>query len=225
MDAGHGRLLTHSSWERKPYFCPHAAHGGNGRFFTEAEAFGEFSWNEDDEMMVYQEAAAAIISGTRDMDEAVRSIAKSTKSSTDKVRERLSTMVAAAKATAAEKAAERAQERAAKKAAEDAAKAEKAAAKKAERDAKAAAKGEPKAPRVLKEQVPPTEFAAVRDRLGLKNGEVAKAIGRSPSRATELTRSLGGSRDIFDSFVVDVERFAAEKAEAAAKAAAETPAE
>ena len=37
VDATHGPLLGWPN-DRHGFFCPHSAHGGNGRFFTTAEA-------------------------------------------------------------------------------------------------------------------------------------------------------------------------------------------
>jgi len=37
VDAAHGRLLDWPT-DRHGFFCPHTAHGGNGAFFTTAEA-------------------------------------------------------------------------------------------------------------------------------------------------------------------------------------------
>lgn len=41
--------------------------------------------------------------------------------------------------------------------------------------------------------VPPEKFAEVRDKAGAKNIELARALGVSPTRVTELTRTKGGT--------------------------------
>lgn len=194
MDESHGRLLDHTDWPDR-WWCPANAHGGNGRFFTTAEAQGAFVMEDEDEMMVYESAARAIISGSRDMDEAVKSIAKSTKTSTDKVRERLNLMVKVAE--------EQNEERAEAREAVEKAKAEKP---KRERKAK-----EPKAPRTPVERLDPALFAEVRDRLGLRNGECAIAMGLSASRMTEFTKTKGGTQAQYDAWVGALEAFAASK--------------
>lgn len=46
--------------------------------------------------------------------------------------------------------------------------------------------------RTLK-HVPPEDFARERDKVGAKNAEIAEALGVSPTRVTELTRTKGGT--------------------------------
>lgn len=41
--------------------------------------------------------------------------------------------------------------------------------------------------------VPPEDFARARDRVGAKNVEIARELGVSPTRVTELTRTKGGT--------------------------------
>ena len=48
-------------------------------------------------------------------------------------------------------------------------------------------------PRKTLTHVPPEEFAAVRDKAGAKNIELARAMGVSPTRMTELTKTKGGT--------------------------------
>lgn len=48
--------------------------------------------------------------------------------------------------------------------------------------------------------VEPSEFARVRDELGLSNKNVSEAIGRTLSRVSELTNSKGASQLIFEDY-------------------------
>lgn len=41
--------------------------------------------------------------------------------------------------------------------------------------------------------VPPEQFAGLRDKAGVKNIELAREMGVSPTRVTELTRTKGGT--------------------------------
>lgn len=47
--------------------------------------------------------------------------------------------------------------------------------------------------RKVLEHVQPETFAEIRDKAGVKNVELARELGVSPTRVTELTRTKGGT--------------------------------
>lgn len=201
----HGRLYSKDRGgdPAKGWRCMHSDHGGNGRPFSDEEA-RNYEMKESDVVNILESAARDVVAGKIDLDAAVSRVAKQTKRGSAQVREQINETVMALSAAAGEKAVEQ-------------------AARKEARMAKASTKpGGGKAPR--KEHVEPAEFAAVRDRLGLRNKEVAAALaaagmGATLSRVTELTHSKGSSRDLFGKFVAALE------AHRAANPATEAPAE
>jgi hypothetical protein len=48
--------------------------------------------------------------------------------------------------------------------------------------------------------VPPEKFARLRDRARMTNSAIARTMGVSPTRLTELTRTKGGSERVWDAF-------------------------
>ncbi len=186
MDPRHGRLLDRR--EGGGWFCPHQAHGGNGRRFTETEALAEWAYTEDELNALYASTAQDILAGGTDFDSAANAVAKATKTSGAVVRERLHAMVDAIKGEQEEKAAEKA-----------------AAAEESKKAAKAPKRPRSTGPREKLEHVDPAQFKAVRDELGFSNKEVSEAlaaagVGSTLSRVTELTHSKGGSSRLFEQF-------------------------
>lgn len=57
--------------------------------------------------------------------------------------------------------------------------------------------------------VDPSEFLAVKQELGLSSKECAAAIGRTLSRVSELTKSKGASRAIYENWVAQLNAFRA----------------
>jgi hypothetical protein len=191
VDRRHGRVYDDVSSRPGRWWCGHAAHGGNGRFFTTAEVEGGYERTEEDMTLIYETAARDVVDGTIDLDMAVKKIASQTQERTDRVRERLNTMATIVKDKRA------------------------AAAK---RTATSKPKAKPaRAERVKKEHVEPREFARVRDELGLSNKEVIAALagvvgagpdGPTASRITELTHSKGSSIDLFNLYEPALRRYA-----------------
>ncbi len=74
-------------------------------------------------------------------------------------------------------------------------------------------KAEPKAPKAPRarpptlKHIPPDRFAAIRDKHGLKNRDLAEALGVSPSRVTELTKTKGSTERQFEAFKAAVEQY------------------
>lgn len=58
------------------------------------------------------------------------------------------------------------------------------------------------------EHVDPTQFAALRDELGLSNKQVAEAIGRTLSRVSELTKSQGASINTWQAYEQSLRSYA-----------------
>lgn len=58
--------------------------------------------------------------------------------------------------------------------------------------------------------VDPSEFLKVKTELGLSSKECAAAIGRTLSRVSELTKSKGSSRAIYESWVENLTKYRAE---------------
>lgn len=182
---GHGRLYTvdRGGSPDKGYRCMHSDHGGNGRKWDD-QTIQEYALTEGDIVSILETTARRIAAGEIDIDTATAQVAKVTKRGQAQVREQLEAATATVQAETASKEEARAEAKAV------------AAAKPA---------AEPKAPRAKKEHVEPAEFAAVRDRLGLRNKEVAAALaaagmGATLSRVTELTHSKGSSRDLFTKY-------------------------
>lgn len=177
------------SWDNGRFHCPHDNHGGNGRFFTSAEAAGDYELKESDVTQIYEDAARSIVAGKTDMDNAASQIAKATKRSTAQVRETLATIVDVVNQEAAEKAEK-----------------ESTVAK-----AKASTKAAPKTaktPATKLEHIEPARFAALRDEVfavlpqSKRNSAMAAALaaagqGSTLSRVTELTHSKGATIKTF----------------------------
>lgn len=184
----HGRMFSRDRGgdPAKGWRCMHSDHGGNGLAFSDEET-RTYQITEEDVTHIIESAARDVVSGKIDLDAAVSQVAKQTKRGSAQVREQINETVEAIKAAAETKAAEK-------------------AAEKEERVAKKTAEAKPeKAARPRAEHVEPAEFAAVRDRLGLANKEVAAALaaagmGSTLSRVTELTHSKGSSRQLFEKF-------------------------
>jgi DNA-binding transcriptional regulator YiaG len=165
-------------------FCPHAAHGGNGQYFTQEEADGAYVQKESDVSSVLETTAAKVASGELTMEAAAAQVARITKRSTAQVRELISEGVAAIRDAEAAKA-----------------------------EAKAKVKAAPKVEKGTRAKQPhsePAEFAVVRDRLGMANKEVAAALaaagmGNTLSRVTELTHSKGSSTALLINFTAALE--------------------
>jgi colicin import membrane protein len=183
-------------------------HGANGRFFTDSEARGEITLKESDVAKIYQATAKAVIAGTVTEEVAVKQLANQLQVSADEALEGLRAELARQR-TSAEATAEQKEVVAKRKAAPK----EKVA----------------KGPRVKLEHVEPEEFAAVRDRLGLSNKQVADAlidvVGAKPgepptlSRVTELTHSKGSSRPLFVKYETALVKYAKTHESAASIAA------
>lgn len=191
VDKRHGRLLSgRSSADR--WFCPHSAHGGNGRFFTAAEAEGAYEMTDADTAVVYEAAAKDIVDERISLDTAVKMVAGQTSERTSIVRERLNTMAGVVK-----------DKRTARAAARSAPKAK-------------AAKPAPAA-RTKKEHIEPAAFDAIKQELGLSTKECIAALagvlgagddGPTASRMTELTHSKGSTVDTFNLFEAALRKYA-----------------
>lgn len=205
-NGSHGRLY---SWEgtragTSQWYCPHSDHGGNGKFFTDKEAHGEYELKETDVTVIYEGAARDVIAGKTTLDQAVANVAKQTKMATSQVREAIIIMMDTIKekeTTMAEK---------------------KAAAKTA-----ATAKTAPKAAgeRRRLEHVEGSEFARVRDELGLTNKQAAEAtgdagMGASPTYIYIVTHQ-GSSAKLFEKYEAALKSYAKKHAKEIAAAAKE----
>lgn len=95
VDPSHGRLY---SWDAGgKYFCPHSDHGGNGKFFTEREANGEYELQDQDVSNVFDAAVRDIAAGRTTIDQAVKEVARVTKRSSSSVRESMGVALDVAK--------------------------------------------------------------------------------------------------------------------------------
>lgn len=159
VDNRHGRLYP---WSAGRYLCSHYAHGGNGRIFADEEATGGYDLKERDVQAIYETAAREVVSGQAKEDVVIRDIARQTKNSTAQVREKLHLMMAVVREQERQKEAKMA----------DQAKAKAAKTAKAPKAPKA-----PSEPRQRLEHVEGERFAALRDKYGLTNKQVAQACG------------------------------------------------
>jgi hypothetical protein len=184
------------------YYCPHLAHGANGKFFTFAEANGDYELKEGDVSALIEAAAKDVLSGKITIDVAVRDLAKRTNRTTAQIREALNIMTE----TIEQKDAEKAEQDVAVKAA----RVRKAPAPK---PAKAPATPRAKAAHATGEQ-----FAAARDALGLTNKQAAEAcgeaeanglpkMGKSATYVYILTHE-GASADLLAKFEVALKQYA-----------------
>lgn len=181
----HGRMYSRDRGgdPSHGYRCMHTDHGGNGKAFTDKEASGEYELQENDVTALYESAATEVIAGRTTLDAAVQSVAKTAKRPTAQVREALLIMIDTIKEkdiTMAEK---------------------KAAAAKA-KTAKAAPA--PKGERRRLEHVEGSEFARVRDELGLSNKQAAEATGEAGMGASAtyiyILTHQGSSIKLFEKY-------------------------
>lgn len=210
VDPSHGRLY---SWDRgatrgREFYCPHSAHGGNGKFFSDKEAHGEYELKEGDVAILYETAARDVIAGKTSLDQAVANVAKQSKMATSQVREAITIMIE----TIREKDTDMADK--------------KAAAKTAKKAAPAAAQ------RQRADHTDATEFIRVRDELGLTAKQSALATGEagmgSSSTYIYILTHEGATTELFGKYEAALRSYAkkhakeiaAEKKEADAKAAA-----
>ena len=166
----------------------HAAHGGNGKFFTDKEASGDYEIKENEMSALYESAAREVIAERTTMDQAVQSIAKTTKRSSSQVREALIIMIDTIK----EKSTTMADKKAAAKTAKT----------------KPAVKGE----RRRLEHVDGAEFARVRDELGLTNKQAAEATGEAGMGASAtyvyILTHQGSSIKLFEKYQIALKAYA-----------------
>lgn len=203
VDPTHGKTYywaDKTSVKGRDFWCGHQAHGGNGRFFTDKEAHGEYELTETDVSRMIESYARDVIAGKVSLDLAVTNVAKHTKMATSQVREALSIMIGTIK--------EKDEDMADKKAAAKTAKAKAAAPK---------ATGE----RHRLEKIEASEFVRVRDEAGLTQKQAQEAckeagMGASSTYVYILTHE-GASVKLFDRFKDAVGSYAKKhKAEIAA---------
>lgn len=183
----------------RDWLCPHGAHGGNGRFFTDKEAHGGYELKEDDMSLVLETAARDVIEGKLTLDVATQNVAKHTKMATSQAREAIRVMIDTIKE-------------------KDTDMAEKKAAKAAAKAAPAPKTGE----RKKLEKIEGAEFARVRDEAGLTQAHAQAActeagMGASATYVYILTHD-GASIRLFEKFKDAVKSYAAKhKAELTAE--------
>lgn len=169
----------------------HEGHGGNGKFFTSEEANGDYEIQETEMPALYESAAREVIAERTTLDQAVQALAKSMRRPTSQVREALVIMIDTLK--------EKDTDMAEKKA---------AAAKAKTAKAQPAAKGE----RRRLEHVEGSEFARVRDELGLTNKQAAEATGEAGmgSSATYIyiVTHQGSSIKLFEKYQAALKAYA-----------------
>ena len=96
----HGRLYA---WEDGRWYCPSHAHGGNGRFFSDKEAQGEYERTDRERLdipdgargdeLLLESAARDVIAEKTTIDKAVAELAKTSSMSTTAIRESLALMI------------------------------------------------------------------------------------------------------------------------------------
>lgn len=210
VDPAHGRLYDNRNpGPRTAWFCPHSAHGGNGKFFSDKEAHGEYELRESDVTILYESAARDVIAGKITLDQAVTNVAKQSKMATSQVREAIAIMID----TIREKDTDMADK--------------KAAAKTAKKTAPKAA-----AQRQRVDHTEAAEFLRVRDELGLTAKQSALATGEagmgSSSTYVYILTHQGASTELFNKYEAALRSYAkkhskeiaAERKEADARAAA-----
>lgn len=205
----HGNLYK---WEDGTWYCPTHDHGGNGKFFTDKEAHGEYEQTERDKLDVpdgklgderlLEIAAQEVIDGKTTLDLAVVSITEITSLSTAAARESLTLMISTIKNEGVSVAEKR------KQVAKD----------------QAAAKAAPKASGRRLEHVDGADFQKVVKKYGLTSKQAAEATGNAGmgKSATYVYILLhqGASVNLFDRFKEAIEEYAEnmpEEAEAEAK--------
>lgn len=205
----HGRTYQ---WTGGKFLCVHSDHGGNGKFFTDKEAHGEYELKEGDVTVIYQNAARDVAAGRVTLEQAVADIARTTKRPPTQVREAVRLMLDTINEDKKPK--EHSTVPNTGKNTASRAKAAKAA---------AAASG---GTRRL-EHVEGAEFARVRDELGLTNKQAAEATGAAGMGASStyiyIVTHQGSSADLFAKYEKALRSYAkehkAEIKEAKAKAA------
>lgn len=180
VDPSHGKTYA---WEGHEFLCPHSAHGGNGRFFTDKEAHGGYELKEGDVSLVIEAAARDVVEGKQTLDVAVQNVARHTKMATSQAREAVRVMIDTIK----EKDEDMADKRAAAKA-----------------EAKKAATTPKTGERKKLEQVAGAEYARVRDEAGLTQHHAQLAcaeagMGASATYVYILTHQ-GASVKLFERF-------------------------
>lgn len=168
------------------FWCPHSAHGGNGRYFTDKEAHGQYEITEGDVSQLIEGAARDVIADKVSLDMAVTNVARQTKMATSQAREALTIMIGTIK--------EKDEDMAEKKAAA------KTTARAKTTTSKTTATGD----RHRLEAVPGSEFARVRDEAGLTQKQIREActdagMGASSTYVYILT-TKGASVVLFDRF-------------------------
>lgn len=188
----HGKLLPPKGGKEQRWWCPHQDHGGNGKFFNDKEAHGEYQLEEGDVTVIYERAASDVIAGKTTLDQAVVEVSKATSKASSQVREAIGIMID----TIREK---------------DQTMAEKQAKAKTKAAEKAKASKQP-GERRRKEHVDGAEFARVRDELGLNNKQAAEATGEAGmgSSATYIyiVTHSGSSKDLFTKFEAALRAYA-----------------
>jgi hypothetical protein len=189
--------------EGQNFYCPHQFHGGNGKFFTQAEVDGDYELKEAEVSALLEAAAKDVLNGKTTIDAAVRELAKITSRTTTQVREALTIMTD----TIEKKDAEKVEQATAVKAARA-----RRAAPAAAAPAKAAKA--PAAPRVAREKATGEQFAGVIAALGLTPKQAAEAcgeatppMGKSATYIYILTHS-GASADLFAKFETALKAYA-----------------
>lgn len=180
----HGRLYSQDDGSGR-WFCPSSPHGGNGKFFTDAEAHGDYTVTEHEVAVIYEQAARDVISGRRTLDQAVAAVVAQTKRSSASVRESLALMI--------------------KTIEEHQGTGETMAEKKASTKAKKAASAPaPKDTARRQEHAGPEKFQAVLDELQMTNKQAAEATGAAGMGASAtyiyILTHQGASQRLFDKF-------------------------
>lgn len=197
----HGRLY---SWEGGRWYCPSHPHGGNGKFFSEKEAYGDYAITEEEVTALLESTARDIIAERTSLEQAVTTVARQTKRSSATVRESLTLMV--------------------KTIQEHGNGVNMADKRSAARAAKAAA---PKATssKTL-EHVEASEFVRVLNELGLTNKQAAEATGAAGMGASAtyiyILLHKGASAQLFAKYEAALRAYAADLPEEAEEAEPET---
>lgn len=194
VDATHGRTYDYRQKTARPgrdFWCPHSAHGGNGKFFTDKEAHGGYELQEGDVTLIYETAARDVIAGRATLDRATQDVARHTGRPTSQVREAVTIMIDSIK--------EKDQTMAESKAAAAARKQRKASPPPGERHRLERAEG--------------SLFKDVLTRHGLTSKQATEATGEAglgkSSTYIYILLHDGASVDLFDKFKAAVEDWAA----------------
>lgn len=189
---GHGKTyrVDRALRPEHQWWCPHSGHGGNGKYFTDKEAHGEYELQEGDVTLLYEAAARDVIAGKLTLDKATQDVARQSNRPTAQVREAITIMIDSIK--------EKDQTMAESKA---------AAAAKKQRKANPAP-GE----RHRLERADGAKFIEVLAKYGLTNKQAAEATGEAglgkSSTYIYILLHDGASTDLFDKFETAVKDWA-----------------